>query len=205
MLIYSTFSYFFICDIMQTEKQRKKAEYMKAYRQKNIEREREKDRVRCAKRRKTKEYQEYHLDYRESKGLNSKIVGYFVECDNCGKIIKKPLCRIIRHDNITCSKKCGYEIREFIPWNKGKQFSTKAKDRNYKRHREFLEYKNWHDDCLKRDWYKCQLCSSKDRIEVHHIKSYKDYQNDRVDINNGITLCKSCHLWVHNFNMLAQQ
>lgn len=178
---------------------------MRKWRKNNLESERERERIRGRYRRQTEEYKEYHSDYAfKTQGVN-RISGYFVECNNCGKVIKKPLCRIMRHQHITCSKKCGNEVRDNIPWNKGMRTVTKPEDRNYLRHREYGLYKDWHMTCLKRDWFKCQICDSKERIEVHHIKSYKEHPEERVNADNGITLCKPCHLWVHNFDVLAQQ
>lgn len=31
------------------------------------------------------------------------------------------------------------------------------------------------------------------RLQVHHIRRWKDAPAIRYDINNGITLCKDCH------------
>jgi len=33
---------------------------------------------------------------------------------------------------------------------------------------------------------------------AHHIKNYANNLSDRVDINNGITLCKKCHINYHS-------
>jgi len=85
--------------------------------------------------------------------------------------------------------------------------------------RNLDEYKKWRMDCLKRDWFKCQKCNSKIKLEVHHIKSFaelvaeflQEYNQfspfeDRDtlirlafnwqpfwDIDNGITYCQKCH------------
>ena len=56
------------------------------------------------------------------------------------------------------------------------------------------EYKQWRRDIFIRDYWTCQECGQKSvRIEAHHIKSFRDYPDLRLDINNGLTLCKSCH------------
>jgi len=56
-------------------------------------------------------------------------------------------------------------------------------------------YAKWRKDIRKRDRYKCQWpgCASKKRLEVHHIKRWADNPALRYSINNGITLCRSCH------------
>lgn len=45
--------------------------------------------------------------------------------------------------------------------------------------------------------YKCDRCGkhiSEDvpQLNAHHIKSFKEYPELRLDINNGITLCIAC-------------
>jgi len=152
------------------------------------------------KHKKYQEYQrEYHWKRRNSKEEKRK---YFVICPKCKEVFNKQLSRITKKVTPLC-REC--ERKNRIPWNKGKQLSPHPKVRNYKRHRDRLLYTNWHNECLKRDWYRCQICSSKEKLEVHHIKSYKDYPKKRVNIDNGITLCKKCHLYIHNINILSQQ
>ncbi len=47
-----------------------------------------------------------------------------------------------------------------------------------------------------RDGEICQICGSRDHTEGHHLV---DYQYDgKADVDNIITLCKSCHEKVHN-------
>lgn len=62
-----------------------------------------------------------------------------------------------------------------------------------------LEYKNWRREVFKRDNYTCQICGGKGRIEADHIKSWRDYPELRYDLNNGRTLCKSCHIKTDNY------
>ena len=62
------------------------------------------------------------------------------------------------------------------------------------------------DDLVKRmqvrdrDDNKCQFpgCSSKSKLEVHHIKKWASHPSMRYDVTNGITLCKKCHNMVKN-------
>jgi len=86
------------------------------------------------------------------------------------------------------------------------------------------KYKKWRIDVYKRDGYTCQLCGQLGgNLEAHHkkgfVKIFKDFlqkynnyliiKNEEIllklamnyqpfwDIDNGITLCKECHLKIH--------
>jgi len=43
----------------------------------------------------------------------------------------------------------------------------------------------------------CQVCGNKDNLHAHHILYRSNYPLLRYNINNGITLCVSCHAEVH--------
>lgn len=59
------------------------------------------------------------------------------------------------------------------------------------------DYKAWRTSVYKRDNYCCVKCGSKIKLNAHHIKSWKYYPNLRYDIDNGITLCETCHIKLH--------
>jgi tryptophanyl-tRNA synthetase len=46
----------------------------------------------------------------------------------------------------------------------------------------------------------CTKCSSVYDLHAHHIKSFKDNEELRYDLNNGITLCGQCHRKWHKEN-----
>lgn len=57
----------------------------------------------------------------------------------------------------------------------------------------------WARSVKRRDRGTCQICghSSRTNMHAHHIKSYADHPELRLDINNGITLCQPCHALQH--------
>lgn len=59
------------------------------------------------------------------------------------------------------------------------------------------EYKEWRLKVYQRDSYKCRYCGSKEKINAHHIYSWKNYPELRYNIDNGITLCEKCHIELH--------
>ena len=54
-------------------------------------------------------------------------------------------------------------------------------------------YVNWRKKVYRRDDYTCQMCSSRKKIEAHHIKTWSEFPQLRFDVNNGVTLCRLCH------------
>lgn len=57
--------------------------------------------------------------------------------------------------------------------------------------------KQWSRQVKERDDYTCQGCGANDSLHAHHIKRWKDYPALRYELDNGITLCFSCHEKAH--------
>jgi len=55
--------------------------------------------------------------------------------------------------------------------------------------------RNWRQKVFWRDGYSCQNCGSTDNLQAHHIVPKS--KGGTNAINNGITLCKSCHDELH--------
>jgi 5-methylcytosine-specific restriction endonuclease McrA len=60
------------------------------------------------------------------------------------------------------------------------------------------EYK-WSSTVKERDGYQCQHCGQTERslLHAHHIKQRAAYPELRYDLNNGLTLCQTCHIKEH--------
>jgi hypothetical protein len=56
----------------------------------------------------------------------------------------------------------------------------------------------WRDSVFCRDGYVCVNCGSRESLEAHHINRWVDAPSLRLDIDNGVTLCKRCHQERHH-------
>lgn len=68
-----------------------------------------------------------------------------------------------------------------------------------------VEYQRWRKLVFERDDYICQKCGKRNekgvgvtiKLNAHHIKSIYNYPELIFDVDNGETLCVSCHLEYH--------
>jgi len=80
-----------------------------------------------------------------------------------------------------------------IFWGKFEWEKTNAQNR----HTE--AYSTWRTSVFERDNYTCTACGKRGgELNAHHIKPFAKYPELRLDINNGITLCKNCHRKEHS-------
>lgn len=60
------------------------------------------------------------------------------------------------------------------------------------------KYRAWRKGVFERDSYTCQHCFvSGVVLNAHHIKEWAKFPQHCYDLDNGITLCYSCHRKVH--------
>lgn len=62
-----------------------------------------------------------------------------------------------------------------------------------------FEYADWRKAVYERDKYTCQKCGkpSNGDIQAHHIYPVKTHPERILNVDNGITLCISCHRSIH--------
>jgi len=68
-----------------------------------------------------------------------------------------------------------------------------------KEKRETPEYIDWRLGVYERDKFTCVGCGDKrgHNLQAHHILSYAKYPRLRLELSNGVTLCKKCHAKLH--------
>lgn len=131
-----------------------------------------------------------------------------VECP-CGKRFSAYKSRTQYYQVLYCNRKCymehGYKGRltdEDIEINEYERFCRSM--------RSTANYLKWIKSCLNRDNNECKLCKSINNLTVHHVYTLHDfvkiYGLDKesiekdpkwFNINNGETLCRSCHFKTH--------
>lgn len=114
-----------------------------------------------------------------------------LSCVNCGKIFLRNPGEIKKAKRHFCSVDCRYD------YNKGKnhyEWKENLHDKHYK-----LALKQWGIKVKERDQYTCQHCgeTNKSLLEAHHIKDRANNPDVKYELNNGITLCITCHAKEH--------
>lgn len=120
-------------------------------------------------------------------------------CNYCGKkFFLKEKCSSTGFQVMKfCSKACADigGLRYFGAANNKWKGGVKPKIellRNSRKH------KDWSRAVLERDSFTCLICKKcGGDLHAHHIKSFADYPELRFVLDNGITLCVSCHAKLH--------
>lgn len=60
------------------------------------------------------------------------------------------------------------------------------------------KYKAFRRSVLDRDGHRCRKCGTTSNLCVHHVLDFMAHPESRCDVDNGITLCRSCHEKFHN-------
>lgn len=95
-----------------------------------------------------------------------------------------------KKDKILLEKRNDKIHKEFI--------ELSDKEKRKLEYKEYLESDHWQDirsKALERADNKCQLCSSKINLNVHH-NTYKNRGNE--NLTDLVVLCRECHAKFHN-------
>lgn len=89
-------------------------------------------------------------------------------------------------------------VKDVIPINKlpefkPRQYIPEQIDPLDDNPRRSPAYAAWRQKIIDRDNNTCVLCGLNKWIQVHHISRYVDDEQGRLDINNGVCLCVTCH------------
>lgn len=92
---------------------------------------------------------------------------------------------------------CGclrYRVKEECP-----NFNPEITDEERSTLRNFPDYNKWSKQVKEADNYTCYVCKKRGGyLHSHHLDSYREHPERRVDPSNGVTLCKECHKKFHS-------
>lgn len=128
--------------------------------------------------------------------ISKALKGHFVSEKTKEKIRQKALGRTISEETkakILATKIARgtlYSGPDHYNWKGGRTWERFA-DKNYQLWRRLV---------LNRDDHACRYCGAEGKLAklaAHHIKAYETHPDLRLDVNNGLTLCHSCHMHEH--------
>ncbi|MBE3649204.1 HNH endonuclease [Paenibacillus polymyxa] len=123
------------------------------------------------------------------------------ECDYCGKLFHIKPSAVDNRKTTCCSVECAGLLRSVVyvgadhpRWNPDLTDEERLQARSYP------EYTHWRKDVFFRDGYACVSCgdSRGGNLVAHHVRNYAEYVEGRTDVDNGVTLCETCHVAFHN-------
>lgn len=89
-------------------------------------------------------------------------------------------------------------IRRDLEYQKKHKRAWRFPEDEKKAIRNSNEYAEWRKNVFERDQYTCKACGRKGgEINAHHIKHFAEYPELRLELSNGVTICKKCHRKVH--------
>lgn len=173
----------------------------------------------------TKEHMEKAWAGNRGKPSKKKGTGNHAECQQCGNTVKSFPSRPRKFCSLSCLHKRpspNKGKKGQLAWNKGMKgmhFSPKTEfkkggrtiagenhhnwkggvTKESKKIRLTAPWRNWRRAVFERDDYTCQGCGTKGcNLHPHHIWSFAKYPKYRFEEWNGQTLCRPCHLHLHN-------
>lgn len=123
-----------------------------------------------------------------------------------------------KYCSVECSSKCAQRVQKISKANTGKRPTAETLKKLSESHigvnagplhpkwkggiskigqmlRGSKEYARWRQSVFERDDYTCQLCGERGgRLQADHYPfPFSKYPDKRLDLDNGRTLCRSCH------------
>lgn len=131
----------------------------------------------------------------------SRKAGEMYPCSICGEPIYATKAKRQSRKYYYCSRECknqGWSLFFSGPnnprWREDKTQEVRIKER-------LLEgYKAWRTVVYERDKYTCKCCEDDKggNLVAHHKNGWDNFPHQRFDVDNGITLCKTCHKEFHS-------
>lgn len=116
-----------------------------------------------------------------------------------GTMSRKKLVAVMQTEEYRTKQSIAKTGKRNGMWNP--RLSEEERQLNREKGRNMDGYSVFRWKVYERDDYTCQKCGDDTggNLVVHHIDSYKEHIDKRVDENNGITFCESCHKEYHKY------
>lgn len=145
-------------------------------------------------------YNEFLRCLKEKFGNEYDIIGKWNGSQNktifihnkCNTIFEKTPNSFMQGHRCNNTKCCYASGENHYRWNPNLTYEDRIKERKSED-----GYVTFIKSVLKRDKYHCQCCHANGNLVVHHKDGYNWCVDKRVDLSNGITLCKDCHSKFH--------
>ena len=109
------------------------------------------------------------------------------QCLICGTIKSAP-GEHFKRKAITSCRKCRPTGKDHWAYNPNT-------DHNSNKNRQARQW--WSNRILEKYNYTCVVCSYRTNLVAHHLYSWHSYKELRLDLNNGVCCCVSCHKKFH--------
>lgn len=121
------------------------------------------------------------------RGVAQTLAGVEIRaCKQCGLPFEVSGSRKTKGFGKYCTAYCmavSYRTPNYIPYTESQRI------------RRSEAYKHWRTTVYSRDDFTCQLCGIKGgKLHADHVKPFALFPDLRLEISNGRTLCKACHL-----------
>ena len=134
---------------------------------------------------------------KNNSNYKGKIICY---CGTCNKKIELIPSLYGVSKTHFCSKECVYMYnRHRYKGENNPNYNPNLSNEDREKSRHIPEYKQWVLDVYRRDKFKCVCCNdnSSGKLIAHHLNGYNWDKENRLNLDNGVTLCIKCHNKFH--------
>jgi len=126
------------------------------------------------------------------------------QCDKCSDVHYDNLANFTKRKTRGCDKREDLTLEKVKAFECGK--NKIAGENNYQWiedreggvRRSNREAREWRTQVFQRDDYTCQCCGERGaKLNAHHLHDYQHHRELALEVSNGVTLCKKCHVEFH--------
>lgn len=123
-------------------------------------------------------------------------------CEVCGHLEVRYPSRLKNH-YVVCSGRCRGVLTQSMLHNCSISdwiYKQKEVRKALAKERRGGVYRRLRIECFQKYDYKCFVCSSKDRLNMHHVRSVLEHPELITEPENLMAICYTCHKKLHKTN-----